>query len=318
MSAVERPFCSVVIPAFQAAEFIGQAIESVLEQSYPEHEIIVVNDGSTDDTEAVVRRYDGRVRYIEQENGGPAVARNTGIAAARGEMLAFLDSDDWWAPNRLERCVEELLAQPEIDVVSTDAFLVDGDTATTKRWYGDLGNYEFPPPDRQLAAMIDCNFMFTSTLMARTLLARVGGFDPAYLGTEDYDLWIRMLRAGARFALIREPLSYYRVRSESLSQNRVRQWAQHLSVLERHLPELWPEGIRAPAGLYFQIARAATAGGRYRTALQFLSMGAHAPGISTPARRARSGAVSSTSPVRRCRSEPDSRSVAARPRVAKP
>jgi glycosyltransferase involved in cell wall biosynthesis len=284
MTAAERPFCSVVIPAYQAAEFIAQAIDSVLAQSYRDFEVIVVNDGSTDDTAGVVRNYNGRVRYIEQDNGGPAVARNTGIAAARGDMLAFLDADDWWAPNRLERCVEELLAQPDIDVVTTDAFLVEGDTPTANRWYGDLGNYEFPPPAQQLSSMIDCNFMFTSTLLPRALVTRVGGFDPAYLGTEDYDLWIRMLRAGARFALIREPLSYYRVRSESLSRNRARQWAQHLSVLERHLPELWPTGVRTSAALYFQIARAATAEHRYRSALTFLAMGARAPGMSAAAR----------------------------------
>lgn len=286
MAPGERPFCSVVVPAYQAAEFVAQAIESVLGQSYEEVEVIVVNDGSTDNTAEVVGRFNGRVRYLEQANGGPAVARNAGIRAARGDVLAFLDADDWWAPDRLERCVEHLESHPEIDVVTTDAVLVEGDTPTAGRWYGDYGSYDFPEIDQQLPQMVDKNFVYVSALMRRTLLDRVGPFDPAFRGTEDYDLWIRALRAGATFALIREPLAYCRVRPDSLSREPLRQWGQHLRVLEKHLPQLWPSGVRAPAGLYFQVARAATAEHRPGTALRFLALGVRAPGLR-PATRAR-------------------------------
>jgi len=286
VAAGKRPFCSVVIPAYQAADFVGQAIDSVLEQSYREREIIVVNDGSTDETSAIIRSYHGRVRGIDQVNGGPSVARNAGVAAARGDLIALLDADDWWAPNRLERCVDEMLEHTEVDVLTTDAFLVDDDTPTKRRWYGDFADFAFPPPEQQLASMLDCNFVFVSALMRRSLIEQVGGFDPAFLGTEDYDLWIRMLRTGANFGLIREPLAYYRVRDESLSRNAARQWTQHLHVLEKHLPGLWTSGVRARAGLYFQVAGTAITEARYRSAIAFLAMGVRAPGLS-PATRAR-------------------------------
>jgi glycosyltransferase involved in cell wall biosynthesis len=278
--------CSVVIPAYQAGRFVARAIESALDQTYAPYEIVVVNDGSTDDTAEVVRGFGDRVRYVEQANGGLPVARNTGIGVARGEFVAFLDADDWWAPARLERCIAELRVCPGIDVVTTDAYLVIDDAPTGDRYYGDFAPVEFPVPGEQLRALLERNFVFVSAVVRRSLLERVGPFDPQFRRAEDYDLWLRVLRAGGAIGLVREPLAYYTLRPDSLSANRPLQWRQHLGVLEKHLPGLWRDGVRTGPGLYFQVARAATAERRYRAALRFLAMGARAPD-APPSARAR-------------------------------
>jgi glycosyltransferase involved in cell wall biosynthesis len=280
------PLCSVIIPAYQAGGFVAQTIQSVLDQTYPAVEVIVVDDGSTDDTADVVAGFGDAVRLCRQANGGPSAARNTGLGLAQGEFVAFLDADDWWVPERLARCVAFLTEHPDIDVVTTDAWLVDEDVVSDRRFYGDYNAFEFPDPPEQLGAIVDVNFVFVSALMRRELVDRTGPFDPAFRGTEDYDMWIRMLRGGATFGLLREPLAYYRIRAESLSRDPSRQWTQHLNVLEKHLPALWAAGVRGPGGLYFQVARSATNGGRYSHALRFVAMGARAPGF-TPAHRAR-------------------------------
>ncbi|MGB9128232.1 MAG: glycosyltransferase [Thiobacillus sp.] len=110
-----RPTISVVIPAYNAAVTLPRALDSVLAQTWPAHEIIVVDDGSTDATGEVVKGYAGRVRYVRQDNAGPSAARNQGVAAASGEWIAFLDADDWYYPERLARHAQMITSDPTLD-----------------------------------------------------------------------------------------------------------------------------------------------------------------------------------------------------------
>ena len=124
MSA-EMPLVSVVIPNYNYGRYLGEAIESVLAQSYPRRELIVVDDGSTDESETVLRRYGQRLRWVRQPHHGVATARNRGVQESRGTLLAFLDSDDVWFPTKLERQVARWLAEPSIGFVHCGAQVID-------------------------------------------------------------------------------------------------------------------------------------------------------------------------------------------------
>jgi glycosyltransferase involved in cell wall biosynthesis len=202
-----RPFVSVVIPTYNRAQRTIAAIESVLAQTYPNQEIIVIDDGSTDGSSEAIQRFltqktnrdypAPQIRYINQPNQGPSAARNAGVERARGEYVAFLDSDDVWLPEKLEwqvRTIEQFKNQ--CGACFTDARLVEdsGEGASTFRSWGR--HYEqitgVEPAALELLAKSFCGF-WVSTLLVRTeLIKRVGGFDPAVLYAEDRDLYFRL------------------------------------------------------------------------------------------------------------------------------
>ena len=237
---------SVVIPSYNRAYIVGHAIESVLRQTYPNVEVVVIDDGSTDDTARVVQAFDERVRYIYQPNAGIAVARNSGITAARGEFIAFLDSDDVWLPWKLEAQMAVLRQRPEVGMVWTDMTAVDesGDVVEAeylRTFYkasfkhtqlericepaGMLRAF-FPGAPQSAAAhpvytgeiwshMFMGNVVHTSTVVVRREWAlRIGGFDldmrPA---GEDYDFHFRITRCGP-VAFIDAPSILYRVNAQ--------------------------------------------------------------------------------------------------------
>ncbi len=265
----ELPLVSVLIPAYNVECYVADAIESALAQTYPKVEIVVVNDGSTDHTTAAIAPYRDRIVYVEQENRGLAGARNTGIRAASGSVLALLDADDLWLPERLERCIPILTARPEIGLVTSDAYVIDETVRTTKRCYGDRRRYPFPArEDEQLDEIARRNFLFISVVFRRELVERCGSFDESMQRAEDYELWTRFLLSGSRAAFVPDPLGYYRVRAGSLSASK-QQWGAHLSVLERHLPELWARGARGRARDVFEIGEMLAARGERRAAITF-------------------------------------------------
>src|SRR5207248_406310 len=165
----ERPPISVVIATFNQAAYLGETLESVLRQSYPEVEIIVVDDGSTDATPAVAERYGGRIRYVRQENAERGAARNAGLRLAHGAFVAFLDSDDVWLPHKLEREAAVLIAQPDVAVVYSDVELID---AAGRR----LGASPRPSFHGHIAAqLIRWNFLMLSATLARAEAVRAAG-----------------------------------------------------------------------------------------------------------------------------------------------
>lgn len=276
-----RPLVSVIIPAFNAERYLAGAIDSALSQTYPNLEVIVINDGSTDRTGEIARKFGNRVLVIDQENRGIAGARNSGIRKARGSVIALLDADDRWMHDRLDRCVDLLLSNPEVGFVTTDAFLLEDGIETEKRWYGDYGPSVFPEPADQLDAISIGNFVFVSVVFDRRLLNVVGrAFDESTRAAEDFGLWSAFLLAGAIAGLVPEPLAWYDVRSDSVSRARQEQWTAHLHVLEEFLPRLWLRGHYGRPRDAFQIGVALVERGERRMGLWFLAHALKDPGSS--------------------------------------
>ncbi len=267
--AATGPLVSVVVPAHNAAGFLADTVESALAQTYAPIEVVVVNDGSTDDTAAVAAALGDRITYVEQSNAGPAAARNTALRHTSGELIAFLDADDLWAPTRVERCVEILRAQPDIGMVTADAYLIERGVKTEKRSYGDRRRFPFPAREGdQIPEIARRNFLFVGVVFRRALLDMCGELDERIWGAEDYDLWTRFLLTGSRAAFVNEPLGWYRLREDSVSAS-PRQWAEHLFVLEKHLPALWGLGARGRARDLYEIGEKLAAQGDRRRAATF-------------------------------------------------
>lgn len=248
-ASTRSPRLSVIIPAYNAAEFLPATIDSALAQTHPNLEVVVVDDGSTDGTRAVLDAYGDRIIGVTQANGGPAAARNHALRLATGDYVGLLDADDLWAPTRAERCIALLEADPTLTGALTDSWRFTDDVAdATERIFGDRRTEPFPARADQLAASARYNFLTASVVVRRGVVERLGGFDPAIFGAEDYDLWCRILLAGGGFALIEEPLSFYRVVEGSVSSNRRRQWGVHLQVFDKHL-EAWLDRGCRPAPL---------------------------------------------------------------------
>lgn len=238
---------SVVIPAYRAAAFIGETLRSVLEQSFRDFEVIVVNDGSPDTAELkeVLRLFeDEKLLYLEQDNGGPSRARNAGIQAARGKYVAFLDSDDIWEPEYLTRQLAELDAQG-LDLVYCDASFF-GSSLPLERSVMEKNPSRAPVTllrlIRQEAVVI------TSCVVAdRERLVALGGFDPAVRGPEDFDLWLRFVRAGGKVGFHGAVLARRRLHGESISSNAPAMFLAAAQVLERFvsIPGLASEAVEA-------------------------------------------------------------------------
>jgi glycosyltransferase involved in cell wall biosynthesis len=194
---------SVVIPSYNAGPLLGDALDSVLSQSHPAHDIIVVDDGSTDNTAAIVRHYGDAVRYIWQKNQGQAVARNTGIAAATGDWVALLDSDDVFLPDRLSRAAEMISAKPGLMVVYSafDYYYADG----SRRFFP-----AFPACDLWPALRYRSPILPSTATIRRSALLAVNGFRK--VSVEDWDLWFRLIRrySAAVFQELPESLLLYR------------------------------------------------------------------------------------------------------------
>ncbi len=198
---MSKPLVSVVIPSFNRGYIVREAIDSVLGQEGPEVEVIVADDGSTDDTAAVVAAYAGRVTYVRQENRGPGVARNLGVRAARGDYVSFLDSDDIWLPGKSQTEIELFESMPDIGVVASDAdswyegALVDASWLVSKGVPMLSGEPFVLPADPPLW-MRGSLFATSSLTIRRACLLKAGDppFDPGLRASEDWDLEIRLLR----------------------------------------------------------------------------------------------------------------------------
>lgn len=210
------PAVSVVIPAFNAGWCVRKAIDSVLAQDFGHREVIVVNDGSTDDTAAVLAGYGDAVRVIDQPNGGMSNARNAGIRAARGEFLAFLDSDDWWLPGKLTRQVELLRGRPDLGFCSCAARVEDMEGHLLNLW--SCPTWQEPFVAHLFGSGADVPGSCSAVLARRALVLAVGAFDETLRGAEDPDLWIR-LAAVSGYACLPEPMAVILRRPGSVSRN---------------------------------------------------------------------------------------------------
>lgn len=215
------PLVSVIIPVFNAEAYIASAVESVFTQTFENWEIIVVNDGSTDQTVEILKQYGSRITLLQSPHAGPSMARNIGIQASRGEYLVFLDADDWILPEKLARQANFLLTHPDIGVVYSGGYryrtLADGSEALISLENTDLLNQGLGEQADTLSILLIQNpFPIHCAMCRRETVVSVGGFDAALFGLEDWDLWLRIAPMTA-FAFLPGEVAVYRQLPESIT-----------------------------------------------------------------------------------------------------
>ena len=233
------PLVSVVIPTYNYGRYVGETVESALAQTYPHVEILVVDDGSTDDTRQRLAAYGNRLRYLYQENRGLSAARNAGIRAAQGEFVALLDSDDLWLPEKLGQQVAVWVREPDFGLVATERFAID---ETGRRLDYDKercsrsGFCELTMRD-----LLEFPAFSPSSVLARKdVLLAVGGFDEGLTAVEDMEMWVRV---AARFRVLRlnATLTAQRFHPNSMSHQPDSMLRNHAKVIDQlfaNVPQL--------------------------------------------------------------------------------
>lgn len=235
---------SVIVPTYNRAHIITEAIDSILNQTFKDFELIIVDNYSSDNTESVVKSYsDKRIRYFKNQNNGlVSINRNYGIKKSCGEYIAFLDDDDLWLPEKLEKQVELLDLNKELGLVYSDIYIIGSN--------GDLRENTYfhrikPTRGNAFNELLQGNFIpMLTVVIRREVLDKVGGFNPRYKICQDYDLWLRIAEHYP-VDFIEDPLAKYRVHSESSSQkNTALSYREGLQIIEYWLnrnPELKKE-----------------------------------------------------------------------------
>jgi len=275
INAAMSSIVSVIIPCFNTGAFLGDAIKSVLGQTDSLFEIIVVDDGSTDDTKQIVGSFeDSRIRYVYQENRGLSSARNTGLAETKGELVTFLDADDTFLPDKLTAQRGFLDTHPEVGLVA------GGYVRTTAE--GEAV-YSSVPRNRAVsleALLMGGQFPVHVTLLREAWVERVGGFDESLNAAEDWDFYCRLALTGCPILQTRDIVATYRAAPKSMSSDPSRQTLAMKRVLEKMLAsDLFPERLRS---------REAAAWGsvHLRSAVRFFGCGMAREGASELARMA--------------------------------
>jgi glycosyltransferase involved in cell wall biosynthesis len=228
VSPVPAPTFSIVTPAYEAADTIGDTLRSVLRQTRRPDEIIVCDDGSTDDLEQALDPFRGDIILLRKPNGGGASALNAAVQAASGEFVVILDSDDAYAPERLEELQRLAVARPDLDVLSTDAYFdLGGRTA------GKFISSANPFPVVAQGEQILRSCYLLAPALRRARLLEIGGFDEGLKIAYDWDCFIRLVLSGSRVGLVDQPLHFYRLREGSLAANRLPALEERVIVLEK-------------------------------------------------------------------------------------
>ncbi len=229
-----EPKVAVVIAAYNEEKYIQSSVNSALGQTYGNLEIIVVNDGSTDSTLALLQPFEGRIKILNQENSGPAASRNAGMDATDADYLAILDADDLWFPEKIAKQMQIMLSYPDVVFVGSSPWRIDAD-----------GNRLYDAPDRPFCADKPVNLRNallslgnlrglgpSGCLIRRSAFIEAGKFRDIF--AEDYELWIRLSELG-NFFLMSEPLYYYRVRPSSLTtSDTTREFQCEIDILNMH------------------------------------------------------------------------------------
>lgn len=233
------------MPAYNTVRYIDRAIQSALEQTFADFELLVIDDGSTDETRRkaeVHARVDARVRVWSTSNGGACRARNQALAQARGVLIAFLDSDDVWRPEYLETQVRTLADNPAVSAITANVLYLDGTRDGEPYW---------PPGDEvrriTLLDMIEQeDSVCIMCVFRREMYEQVGGFDERFVhGSEDYDFWMRSALAGFAFAQNRRPLALYRQRPDGASQRQLSMLTGITAALRKTLAACEERGLLA-------------------------------------------------------------------------
>lgn len=231
MDSDTKALISVVVPAYNVASYIGEALDSVFKQTFTSYEVIVVNDGSADtpELEQQLERFQGRIVNLQQENRGAAGARNAALRVARGEFVAFLDADDRWLPSFLEEQIR-FLKLKGADLVYSDALLVGDSPLAGKTFMATAPSRGEVTPESLLTAKVA---VLTSAVLARKRpILEVGLFDERIKRGHDFDLWLRLVKHGVRVAYQPRVLVHHRLLDTGLSGGVISQLERTLTVLE--------------------------------------------------------------------------------------
>jgi glycosyltransferase involved in cell wall biosynthesis len=234
-----NPKVSIIIPAYNQGHYLSKALQSTLDQSYSDFEVVVVDDGSTDDTKAVTQVFsDERIQYLYQENQGLSAARNTGVQNTSGEFLTYLDSDDMFVTEKLQLMVDALEAHPEYGFVAGQAIIIDEND-------GQQGQiFDRPAPENPEELLLWNPFHVSGVMLRRSWQERAGLFDENLRAYEDWDMWLRLGRLGCKMGWVPKPVSLYRFHSQQMTQDRARMTTATFAVLGKvfsdpELPESW-------------------------------------------------------------------------------
>jgi glycosyltransferase involved in cell wall biosynthesis len=260
------PKVSVIIPAYNRAHFLGEAIQSVLDQTFPDFELIVVDDGSTDNTKEVVESFkDPRIRYIYQENRGQSAAQNTGIKASGSEYIAILGSDDMWLPQNLELKVKVLDARPDVALVCSDTYFFDDRTGAIlgRFWHDKRFTYPVNPgkaTQQPLREMLShgCFIAPQMAVVRRQVFTEVGYFDESLRRGDDWDMFVRIVRRFPAIETIDMPLGRNRQHDGRLTANQEGEYEWGVVIFNKALNNYSLSGSecklikRRLAGWHFQ------------------------------------------------------------------
>jgi glycosyltransferase involved in cell wall biosynthesis len=226
----DSPRFSIVMATYEAAGTVARSVESALAQTYPAHEVIVVDDGSSDRPEEALRPFADRIRLIRKENGGGASALNAGMDAASGDYLAILDADDAYDPRRLEALAGLARERSDLDLITTDArFVVDEDEGGTFATYTP-----FVTEDQRTAIFESC-FVGGWPAIRLSRLREIGGFDEELRTGYDWDCWTRLLLTGSQAGMAAQPYYRYYLHAGSLTTSRASSLWDRATLLEKAL-----------------------------------------------------------------------------------
>ncbi len=257
------PLVSAVIATYNRRQYVQQAIESVLNQTYPHFELIVIDDGSTDGTGSLIQeKYGERIHYIYQENSGRSEARNHGMDVSKGKYIAFLDSDDMWKPEKLAHQIAFMEQHPEYELTHTFVDDVRGDIGETDvaytAWMTTLYRQAIKQGYTYLSMSRRC-IMFWSTVIVRSMVAKsIGPLDASIDGYEDWD-WYLHASLVTQIGTLEEPLTWYRIHSENTTTEQFHK--AQVTLAQKHLAQIdrVPAEIRKKAkrNFYLQLATVA-------------------------------------------------------------
>ncbi len=236
---MKKNLISIIIPAYNQGHYLASAVQSCLQQTYPEFEIIIIDDGSTDDTRQVVESFEyPAINYIYQSNRGLSGARNTGIRHSSGEFLTFLDSDDRFLPEKLALLVDEMLRNPDLGFAAGQALLIDQNGNPIPSTFDS----QLPAPLSQLA--LGNPFHVGSVLLRSRWREKIGFFDETLRSYEDWDFWLRLALANCPMAVVSKPVSLYRFHTAQMTRNGAQMTNANMAVLQKvysrtDLPQDW-------------------------------------------------------------------------------
>lgn len=233
----EKPLVSIIIPSYNSDLYIEEAIISALNQTYSNKEVIVIDDGSIDNTQEILKKYKDRIKILTQENQGVAKARNTGIKHSNGEYVANLDADDKWYIDRLEKMIPFMISN-NLDIITSNYIYVDESRMVINNKPAFFENYTAPNPSKQYHSLLREATAFTFMIVKREILNEIDGYDDNLNGeAEDYDLWLRLLQKGAVWGYFPYVTAEYMVRRGGLSKKYSKNRKKALkSIFMKHSP----------------------------------------------------------------------------------